>query len=194
MTTTDRATKAPSAAGRPRSAAARGTILAAAYDLVVRRGYAAVTTAEIAVAAGAGKQTIYRWWPGKADLVLDALEHHGAADIDPAGAEAGGLEAFLARVCARATAAGPVLRSLMAEAQSDPLLRRELKTRLIEPRQDALRGALSGADPALRESLVLAIDGALWRRLLLDEPLDQGFVSAMSALARAGGAGGLAKP
>src|SRR5215472_6636253 len=118
--------------GRRRSEPTRLAILDAAYDLVVRKGYADITTAEIAAAAGAGKQTIYRWWASKAVLVLDALQHRGAVEIDPEQPSDQSLEGFFRRVCEAATRAGPVLRSLMAEAQFDSDLRAELKVRLID--------------------------------------------------------------
>ena len=172
--------------GRPRNAATRDAILHAAYDLVLAHGFAAVTTAEIAARAGAGKQTIYRWWPSKATLVLDALDWYGRGVIDEALAHAAGLAGFLARAFDGARRAGPVLRALMAEAQSDPALRNELRTRLIEQRRVALRHALRAhgvGDPVRQETLVAAIYGAMWVRLLLDEPLDGAFVAAMVGLA-----------
>jgi len=67
--------------GRPRDETARRALLDAAYELVVERGYAAVSMDAIAAKAGSGKQTIYRWWPGKADLVLDALEDWAETEI-----------------------------------------------------------------------------------------------------------------
>ena len=176
------------APGRKRSEASRIAILKAAYELVIADGYAAVTTADIAAAAGAGKQTIYRWWPSKVALVLDALQHRGAEEIDPVRPNDRSLKGFLRRVCEGASRAGPVLRSLMAEAQFDPALRAELKTRLIDRRRDALRRALAHwgvTDASRREALVLSLYGALWYRLLLDEPLDEAFVNSMCALARA---------
>ncbi|SDR63226.1 transcriptional regulator, TetR family [Rhizobiales bacterium GAS191] len=171
--------------GRPRDAAKREAILAAAYELVLRHGYVKVTTAQIASAAGAGKQTIYRWWPTKAELVLDALEHWAEHSID-LPAKGAPLRDFLARVCDGAMRAGRVLRSLMAEAQFDDELRALVKRRLIEPRRDALRESLramgmEAADD--RETLMRAIYGALWYRLLLDEPLDEAFIDAMTDLA-----------
>jgi hypothetical protein len=78
----------------------------------------------------------------------------------------------------------------MAEAQFDTALRAELKTRLIERRRDALRQTLIRAgitDPGQRDALVLALYGAVWYRLLLDEPLDDTFIAAMIELARPGG-------
>jgi AcrR family transcriptional regulator len=176
--------------GRRRSEPTRLAILDAAYDLVLRKGYTAVTMAEIAAAAGAGKQTIYRWWVSKPALVLDALQHRGEIEIDPEFPLDQPLSSFFRRVCAAATRAGPVLRSLMAEAQFDTALRAELKTRLIERRRDAFRRTLIRAgisDPRQREALVLALYGAVWYRLLLDEPLDDTFVDAMIELARPSG-------
>lgn len=170
--------------GRPRDETVRRALLDAAYALVVQRGYAAVSMDAIAAKAGSGKQTIYRWWPGKADLVLDALEDWAATEINIAETEP--VAIFLRKVCEGASRAGPVLRSLMAEAQSNPELRRELKTRLIEPRREAFRRCLAhaGIKARDRDGLVLAIYGALWYRLFLDEPLDAAFVKRMSALVR----------
>jgi AcrR family transcriptional regulator len=177
----------PATPGRKRSETSRIAILEAAYELVIANGYAAVTTADIAAAAAAGKQTIYRWWPSKAALVLDALQHHGAEEIDPVRPGDRSLKGFFRRVCEGASRAGPVLRSLMAEAQFDPLLRAELKTRLIDRRRDALRRALAQwgvTDASRHDALVLGLYGALWYRLLLDEPLDDVFADSMCALVR----------
>lgn len=172
--------------GRPRDETVRRALLDAAYDLVVRRGYAEVSMDAIAAKAGSGKQTIYRWWPGKADLVLDALENWAETEITTTETET--VAVFLRKVCDGATRAGPVLRSLMAEAQFNAELRKNLKTRLIEPRREALRRCLAhaGVRAADRDGLVLAIYGALWYRLFLDEALDAAFVKRMAALVRAG--------
>ena len=176
---------AEKARGRPRDEAVRRALLDAAYELVVKQGYAKVSMDAVAAKAGSGKQTIYRWWPGKADLVLDALENWAETEINIAEFDA--VAAFLRKVCEGATRAGPVLRSLMAEAQFDPELRKKLKTRLIEPRREAFRRCLAhaGIKPRHRDGLVLAIYGALWYRLFLDEPLDAAFVRQMTALADA---------
>ncbi len=48
-------------------------ILKAALRLVTKRGFRAVSVDEIAATAGVGKMTIYRHWPNKAALVIDAL-------------------------------------------------------------------------------------------------------------------------
>jgi hypothetical protein len=91
-----------------------------------------------------------------------------------------------ALIASGATRAGPALRSLMAEAQFDGALRMELKARLIDRRRAALRQALArwGINEERREALILALYGALWYRLLLDEPLDEVFITEMMALAR----------
>ncbi|MFG1778616.1 TetR/AcrR family transcriptional regulator [Micromonospora sp. NPDC049051] len=56
-----------------RSETARRAILAAAFDLVGKLGYAKLSIEGIAAAAGVGKQTIYRWWPSKGALLFDAF-------------------------------------------------------------------------------------------------------------------------
>ena len=72
----------PRPPGRPRSAASRAALLDAAYWQVVERGYGSVTAGAIAAAAGAGKQTLYRWWPSKGRLVLAAFAAKAHERID----------------------------------------------------------------------------------------------------------------
>src|SRR5260370_16817796 len=60
-------------AGRPRDQEARNAILQAALSLVKEFGYRSLTIEKIARRAGAGKTTIYRWWPSKAAVVGEAF-------------------------------------------------------------------------------------------------------------------------
>lgn len=61
--------------GRPRSEASRVAVLKAAAELldVDQISFDALTVERIASRARVGKQTIYRWWPNKAGVVLDAI-------------------------------------------------------------------------------------------------------------------------
>ncbi|WP_203137170.1 TetR/AcrR family transcriptional regulator [Microbacterium sp. JZ31] len=64
---------AGSRSGPVRSEVARRSILAAAAQILTERGYAHLTMEGIAARAGVGKQTIYRWWPSKGDVVAECL-------------------------------------------------------------------------------------------------------------------------
>lgn len=64
---------APRRKGRPRDASADERILAAAADLILKRGYENMTVDDVAAAAKAGKATVYRRWAGKEDLAFAAL-------------------------------------------------------------------------------------------------------------------------
>jgi AcrR family transcriptional regulator len=183
-------TSANRAQGRPRSQASRSAILDAAYWQVTERGYGAVTADSIANAAGAGKQTLYRWWPSKAAVILDAIVEKERARIDrpqEAAIRSGDLTAYLRAVIPAIAANGQALRHLIAEAQFDPRLRAMLKERMIEPRREHLRRALAtrALDAHRREALIAAILGAIWHRLLLDEPLDEALALELAALSPA---------
>ena len=170
--------------GRPRSEESRRAILEAAFRLTQERGYENVTAQMIAQEAGAGKQTLYRWWDSKSAVVLDALAEKLRAIIDDEQHDAidkGDLEAFLLSAVAVMARLGPTYRHLMAQAQSDAALRTALLERLIEPRRNTLRSLLAHriADEREREAAVAAVYGAMWYRLLLDEPLDAELVKRL---------------
>jgi AcrR family transcriptional regulator len=182
--------------GRPRDAAIGRAILAAARELVIRHGYEGVTTQMIAETAGAGKQTIYRRWPSKAELVLAAFVEHARTEIDhgtgslPLRDE---LADFLTRTFAALERSGPAIRSLMASAQHDEAFRAAFRARFIEPRRDAVRALLAAAvergelaPGADLETATLALYGSMWYRLLLAEPLDAAFAGRLADFIVAG--------
>ncbi|WP_336208035.1 TetR/AcrR family transcriptional regulator [Nonomuraea sp. LPB2021202275-12-8] len=158
-------------AGRPRSEVARHAILRAALELCVRDGYAAVTLKGIAEAAGTGRQTLYRWWPTKAQVLLEAVaEAVGTQPPTPpdSGDPQEDLVVFLRETFALAHgSAGRVVVGLMLDAQSDPALAAELDARLLSPRRRALRGVLERGAPDVDPELAVDVAfGVMCYRLL----------------------------
>jgi AcrR family transcriptional regulator len=181
------------APGRPRDEEVGPAILAAARRLVGERGYDAVTTRMIADAAGAGKQSIYRRWPSKAELVLDAFLAYAEAEVDaPGHAPAPILDqvsSFIRRTFAALVDTGPAVRGLMATAQQDDAFRAIFRSRFIDPRRRALAGLLRSAiadgllpPDADVEVATIMLFGAVWYRLLLDEPMDDQYPERLAAL------------
>lgn len=137
MTGTEPALRRPR--GRPRSEKARLAILAAAGDLMLTGGLAAATMDAIAARAGVGKATIYKWWPSRGAVALDGFLDRVAGTLAiPEGFST--QEALTWQVGAlvtlfRDTTAGPLMRALVAAAQSDPDIARSLRERWLAPRR-----------------------------------------------------------
>jgi AcrR family transcriptional regulator len=136
--------------GRPRSETARREILRAAGDLLVERGLHAISMDAVAERAGASKATIYRWWPSKELLALDALldewepARHGTHDT---GTLTGDLNALI-RPWARQLATKPyarVIAALITRAQDDPEFAEQYHARFVEPRRDQARAIFARA-------------------------------------------------
>ncbi len=173
--------------GRPRSQEAHDAILKAALSLVTKRGFRAVSVNEIAAVAGVGKMTLYRHWPNKAALVMDSLLV--LIGRETAFPEAGSaIESLRQQIDLQAvffrSPRGNLIRSLVAEAQSDPELACAFRDRWLEPRREGVREILQTAvtEGSLRKDIDIdtAIDllyGSLYYRLLLGSgPLDERFV------------------
>jgi AcrR family transcriptional regulator len=163
--------------GRKRSEEARQAILAAALELTAEAGYARLTIDGIAARSGAGKQTIYRWWPSKDDVLLEA----GAAQADlhvpipDEGSYRADLRAFLTASFAlgRQPQLIDVLRALMARAQIDDAFGQRFRTAFLQRRRDALavildraqgRGELPSAVSA--GTIADIVFGVIWYRML----------------------------
>lgn len=67
------ATAQASRAGRPRDALLHQQLIVATQEILLEVGYDRLTIEAVAARVGAGKTTVYRRWPNKAALVLDAV-------------------------------------------------------------------------------------------------------------------------
>ncbi len=76
-------TESPASAGRPRSEEAHQAILDATLALLAKSGFSALTVEGVATRAGVGKATIYRRWPSKIHLVMEAFSQlPGLEEVD----------------------------------------------------------------------------------------------------------------
>lgn len=190
------------ARGRPRSETARRAVLDAALELCQSGGYQALTMKAIAETAGVGRQTVYRWWPAKEDVLIDALRDLGlrrSEQLDPdTGDTLHDVRTLLTGTFALANRlTGKALIGLMAEAQHDPGLSHRLQATVIGPRRHALRSILargvSRGELSEAVSLDLAVDfafGTMWYRLIshhapVDTVLAEQITEALAALLRA---------
>ncbi len=163
--------------GRPRSERARRAILDAATELLLLRGVGAVSMDAVAETAGVSKATIYRWWPWRETLALDALLDWTDASAPPrdTGSLRGDVLALVRPWVReiRHRPFGPVIAALVNEAQSDPQFADVYRTHFVEPRRDAMRAvfARAGERGEVRANLdvEVALDliyGAIYHRLL----------------------------
>ena len=175
--------------GRPRSETARTAVLDAAAELLLAHGLPAVSMDAVAERAGVSKATIYRWWPTKETLALDALYTEWAT-ARPAARDTGSLRGdllSLLRPWARLAVSRPyarVIASLISEAQTDPTFAEEYRDRVVEPRRDQaraiLRRAVDRGEIPAGTKVEVALDllfGPLYHRLLHGHaPLNDTFV------------------
>ena len=184
--------------GRPRSEQARVAVLDAAAELMLERNLAAVSMDEVAAHAGVSKATIYRWWPSKEILALDALYHEWEAVPD--GRDTGTLRGdllHLLRPWARLVARRPygrVMAALIAHAQSDPAFAQQYRAQFVQPRRDqaraVLRRAIDRGEIPADTKIEVALDliyGPIYHRLLHQHaPLNDRFVREIVDIALEG--------
>lgn len=74
----------PARLGRKRDHSRDALILDAALEVLAEAGYEGMTVDMVALRAKAGKATVYRRWPSKAELILEAIAHmkRGQVDLD----------------------------------------------------------------------------------------------------------------
>src|SRR5580693_9550288 len=175
--------------GRPRSERARQAILEAASELLLARGLSAVSMDAVAERAGGSKATIYRWWPTKETLALDALYNEWAA-VQPRTRSTGTLRGDLLGLLrpwvrlASSRPYGRVIGALVTEAQTDPEFAEIYLSRFVEPRREQarviFRAAIERGEIPADTKIEVAVDmlyGPLYHRLLHGHaPLNERFV------------------
>jgi AcrR family transcriptional regulator len=188
-----------------RSEKSRRAIYAAALALVGEVGYPKTTIEGIAARAGVGKQTIYRWWSSKAEVLMEAFIDLGAQAAETAGhadweqgqgdgiPDTGDLEADLKAVL-RATVDelndprfNAPARALAAEGVADPAFSEEFVDKLLMPSLELyvrrLRAAQDAGqvraevDPYIARDLFVAPLAQRW--LQGTGPLDHAYANTL---------------
>lgn len=165
-------------------------MLRATTQLLHNVGLRAMTTDEISARSGVSKATIYKWWPNKYAVAVDAfLTEMMAESPDPDSGSA--HEDF--RHVIRGVAhfyngpSGRIFAQLVGEAQSDPVVRDDLRAHLVTPRRELLhkiwaRGLERGelrADADVEAAVDLLIGSPLYRLLMGHAPLDDAAADAL---------------
>lgn len=152
-----------------RSATSHTAILDAAVELVAEVGYARLSIEAIATRAGVGKQTIYRWWPSKGAVLLDAFlrKNTGDSENSPGLPDTGDLDADLKTVM-RATieelhdpAFEKPLRALTVAVLTDDALAEEYLQRFEAPTREVKKQRLRSAQESGQLPDGLDLDAAL---------------------------------
>jgi AcrR family transcriptional regulator len=172
-----------------RSEQARIAVLEAADDLLAENGFAALTIEGIAVRAGVAKQTIYRWWPSKTDILFDAFvvdadEHFSDPDHGELGKDLIDHLGQLASLLTRADS-GAVFRALAGQAQHDPGVAARFQSEVVERQRERDRAPFVHARQRREvprgfdiEAVIDELTGPIYYRVLMTgQPVSKKFIT-----------------
>jgi AcrR family transcriptional regulator len=176
------------APGRPRSEKARKAVIRSTLELLKRVGFHELSMEAVAARACVGKATIYRWWPNKAELVIDAFV--SAVEQELRFPSAGPVLESIREQMRRwalifRSPLGQVVATVIGAGQSEPEILQAFRAHWVEPRRIEARRLLRQAikkgeiradlDP---DTVLDLLYGPLYLRLLLKHaPLEENFVN-----------------
>ncbi len=175
--------------GRPRSAASHVAILEAVRDILLEVGYARLTIERVAAQSGTGKPTVYRWWPTKGELVLDAAGDEIAIGLVPdTGQTRTDLREAIAQLITTFSKplASIVIFAAITTAAADPKMAQIFRDKYVYPwRKSAAealargiaRGDLRDAD--IQFALDVIVGTVFQRTLVLKEPNTEGLTEQL---------------
>jgi AcrR family transcriptional regulator len=170
----------------------RERVLTTAFELLSDNGVGGFTVDEVARRSGVAKTTIYRHWPTREALVIDACSRISAEqEIPDTGSLEGDVTAILSGIARLLGSArwASVLPSIVDVAERDPEFA-GIHSRIQRGHAAPLRAVLERAvargelpETADRSSIVAALLGPLfYRRWFSREPIDDRFVAAIAGL------------
>ena len=180
------------ARGRPRCEDSRTRILQAGLELLEDSAFAEITADAIAERAGSSKATIYRWWPNKDAVLVEALREAVAQELP--FPDTGDLrkdiriqlENFIKLLTGRR---GRIFTAFVAAAQSDPEVAETFQRVWREPRRVALKTGLERhrgkqmREDADLEMVLDALYGPLYYRLLTgNRKFQDGYADDLAAI------------
>lgn len=176
---------------RRRAEVREEAILLAAMALLAEVGYDRLTVEDIARRANASKATIYRRWPGKADLVATAVRRYAASTVpEPSGASLReDLLAVLAELRGSLTGRDSALiLGLLIAMRDDAALAATVRRHVLDHKREVFstvlaRAAARGEVPPGADASLLAELGSaalLSRLLVTGEPLDDAYLTRLA--------------
>lgn len=171
--------------GRPRSQAAETAVLDAAYHLLSEKGLKKVTVEAIAAEAKVSKATIYKWWSGRAAVLLSAFLREARHALPyPQELTKTEIERCLLAMCrAFQGPIGQMMSAIVAEGQISEDLAHEFGADYIKARrEDGVKLVQQGIDlgilrPGDPHTILDLLYAPLYYRLLFKhQPLSDAFV------------------
>jgi len=174
-------------APRPRSEVREEAILLAALGLLGEVGYDQLTMDAVAERARASKATIYRRWPGKADLVATAVRRYAVAPADPPETSTVRDDLLAVLQVLRTTLTGQdaaLILELLVAMRRDEDLATTIRAHVLDHKREAFASAITRAKnrgelPATADAALAAelSSAALFSRLLVTgDPLDDSYL------------------
>jgi len=179
-------------AGRPRSEESRRAILDATRRLLTHMSVAKISIEAIAKKAGVGKTTIYRWWPNKQSVVMEAVFNQpGFQNFMPqASVPIEGIKGQIEKLCRQLTGKnGRIVAEIIGECQGDIETLKALVKNFFQDRYNSLAYYLQKGkhEGAFRENvdLEVAIDvilGPVIFRLMSGQNIDEAFTRKVTEM------------
>lgn len=177
--------------GRKRDHSRDPEILSAALDILAEKGYERMTVDMVAARARAGKATLYRRWPSKAELVIDAvacMKSSSPADLPDTGSLRGDLVANIkSPVMKDSDRKLRIMAGMVSLMSESPEFADAARAAIVEPRAAALRLLIQRAidrgevsddvDLPLLSQVIPAMTA--YRTLMLGIPVDRDYVIAL---------------
>jgi AcrR family transcriptional regulator len=175
-------------------------VLDAALTIATEEGPGGLSMEAIAKRAGVSKETLYRWWRSKTEVILDAMAERGQRTIPvpDSGDLRSDLQAFLrATVASADLATVQMLHVIASAAAADETVAVAVRDRFLSTRRRDLGAILERAafrGEIDRQFIPLALDlvyGSMWYRLIffvgeLGYDWADGVATAIAAAAVAG--------
>lgn len=166
-------------------------ILNTALKLLETQTLQQITIEAIAKEAGVGKATIYRWWPSKVLIVIDAfVQNHIVRTPMPKAASCqAALAAHIHRMIEQyGGQGGRLVAQILAEGQADPEVLREFRERFFYGRRAMVREVIEEGrrkgefrTDIEAEFLMDMIYSPVYFRLIMGHlPLNQQFADELS--------------
>lgn len=177
-------------AGRRRDESKDDAILLATRELLAERGFDGMTMDAVADRAGAGKATVYRRWPSKVQLTVDAVVcARGVAQSIDEVPDTGSLRSDLlaVRFGKPRTDDSELMSGLMSAVKENPEVAAVFHEQFVRSRVDLMRGLLERAQARgeLRADIDLEMVAAVapamiaYRKMVAGQRVDDEFVVQM---------------